>query len=70
MREAWGAGDRARALELVPEDLVREIFVLGTPEEMRERLEAFAQGGVSTLVLTPVCDPQDMPAFIDGLAPT
>ena len=69
MLEAWNAGDRARALELVPDDLVREIFILGSPDEMRERLKAFAQGGVSTLVLTPLCDPQDVPAFIDGLAP-
>jgi probable F420-dependent oxidoreductase len=69
MIEAWNAGDRARALELVPEDLVREIFILGTPDEMRERLAAFADGGVSTLVLTPLCDPQDVPAFIDELAP-
>ena len=41
MVEAWQAGDRGRALELCPEDLVREIFVFGTPEEMRERLGRF-----------------------------
>jgi probable F420-dependent oxidoreductase len=70
MVEAWTAKDRARALELVPDDLVREIFVFGSPGEMRERLGAFAEGGVSTLVLTPLCDPEDGPAFIDGLALT
>jgi probable F420-dependent oxidoreductase len=69
MIEAWNARDRARALELVPEDLVREIFVFGSPAQMRERLAAFTEKGVSTLVLTPLCDPQDVPAFIDGLAP-
>jgi probable F420-dependent oxidoreductase len=69
MIEAWNAKDRARALELVPEDLVREIFVFGSPEQMRERLAAFTEKGVSTLVLTPLCDPEDVPAFIDGLAP-
>ena len=69
MIEAWHAGDRARALELVPEDLVREIFVFGSPGEMRDRLDAFIERGVSTLVLTPLCDPQDLPAFVDGLAP-
>jgi hypothetical protein len=36
---------------------------------MRERLDAFVQKGVSTLVLAPLCDPQDLPAFLDGLAP-
>jgi probable F420-dependent oxidoreductase len=69
MVDAWNAGDRARALELVPDDLVREIFVFGSPEQMRERLDAFVQRGVSTLVLTPLCGPEGLPAFIDGLAP-
>jgi probable F420-dependent oxidoreductase len=69
MIEAWNTRDRARALELVPEDLVREIFVFGSPEEMRGRLRAFAREGVTTLVLEPVCAPDDLPALIDGLAP-
>jgi probable F420-dependent oxidoreductase len=69
MIEAWNARDRARALELVPEDLVREIFVFGSPAQMRERLAAFTEKGGCTRRLTPLCDPQDVPAFIDGLAP-
>jgi probable F420-dependent oxidoreductase len=69
MVQAWSARDRARALELVPEDLVREIYLFGTPAQMRERLVAFAERGVSTHVLTPLCGPEDLPAFIDGLAP-
>jgi hypothetical protein len=36
---------------------------------MRERLDAFAERGVSTHVLTPLCEPDGLPAFIDGLAP-
>jgi probable F420-dependent oxidoreductase len=69
MVDAWQAGDRARALELVPEDLVEEIFVFGPPEEQRERLGRFAQAGITTFVLTPICGPDDLPALIDGLAP-
>jgi probable F420-dependent oxidoreductase len=69
MIEAWNARDRARALELVPEDLVREIFIFGSPTQMRERLDEFAQGGVSTLVLMPLCEPDELPAVIDELAP-
>jgi probable F420-dependent oxidoreductase len=69
MIEAWNARDRARALELVPEDLVREIFIFGSPTQMRERLDEFAQGGVSTLVLMPLCEPDELPALIDELAP-
>jgi probable F420-dependent oxidoreductase len=69
MVQAWHDGDRAKALELVPEELVREIFVFGSPDEMRERLGRFAQGGGSTFVLTPLCGPDELPAFVDGLAP-
>jgi probable F420-dependent oxidoreductase len=69
MVEAWHGGDRAKALELVPEDLVREVFLFGSPEQMRERLAQFAAAGVTTFVLSAMCGPADVPAFIDGLAP-
>jgi probable F420-dependent oxidoreductase len=70
MVEAWNARDRQRAVELVPDELVREIYLFGSPAQMRERLDAFAERGVSTHVLTPLCSPDKLPAFIDGLAPT
>lgn len=69
MVEAWEAGDRARALELVPDDLIREIFVFGDPGAQHARLEEFAAGGITTFVLAPVCEPDEVPAFIDGLRP-
>ena len=69
MVEAWQAGDRKQALELCPEDLVREIFVFGEPEEMKERLGQFVDGGITTLILTPIAAPDQVPALIDALAP-
>jgi hypothetical protein len=36
---------------------------------MRERLAQFAAAGVTTFVLSAMCGPADVPAFIDGLAP-
>jgi probable F420-dependent oxidoreductase len=69
MVAAWQEGDRARALELVPDALVREVFVFGSFEEQRERLARFAQGGITTLILTPMCGPDDLEAVIRGLAP-
>jgi probable F420-dependent oxidoreductase len=69
MVEAWQSGDRPRALELVPEDLVREIFLFGSGEQMRERLAEFEAAGITTFVLSAMCAPADVPAFIDGLAP-
>ena len=69
MVEAWQSRDRARALELVPDELVREIFLFGSPEQMRERLDEFAAAGITTFVLSAMCGPDELPAFIDGLAP-
>jgi alkanesulfonate monooxygenase SsuD/methylene tetrahydromethanopterin reductase-like flavin-dependent oxidoreductase (luciferase family) len=69
MVDAWRAGDRKGAAALAPDELLREIFVFGGPEEMRERLGAFAAAGITTLNLMPICGPDELPAFIDGMAP-
>jgi probable F420-dependent oxidoreductase len=69
MVDAWDAGDRARALELVPDDLVREVFVFGDGPAQHERLQAFAEVGITTFVLAPACEPDEWPAVIDALAP-
>jgi probable F420-dependent oxidoreductase len=68
MAQAWHDGDRARALELVPDDLVREIFVFGSREEQHERLGAFAEAGITTFVLTAICPPDQLPETIRALA--
>jgi probable F420-dependent oxidoreductase len=70
MVEAWRAGDRKLALERAPDDLLREIFVFGSPEEQRERLGEFAAAGIRTLVLTPICEPGQLAEQISSLAPS
>ena len=67
--EAWQAGDRKRALELAPESLVREIFLLGPVEAQRERLAAFADAGIETAVLAVSCSPTELPEVIDAFGP-
>jgi alkanesulfonate monooxygenase SsuD/methylene tetrahydromethanopterin reductase-like flavin-dependent oxidoreductase (luciferase family) len=69
MVAAWRGGDRKGALALAPEELLREVFVFGGPEEMRERLERFAAAGITSLCLLPFCPPEQLPALIDDLAP-
>jgi probable F420-dependent oxidoreductase len=69
MVSAWREGDRKRAVELVPESLVREIFLFGSPDAMKERLGEFVARGITTPVLTPVAGPDDVPGLIDALAP-
>ena len=49
--DAWRAKDRAKAVQLVPHDLIRDIFILGDAAAQRERLDRYAAGGVTTPVL-------------------
>jgi probable F420-dependent oxidoreductase len=69
MLEAWKEGDRKRALELCPEDLVREIFVFGPPEAMKERLAEFEAGGITSFSLLLVGEPDGYGELVDALAP-
>jgi probable F420-dependent oxidoreductase len=69
MVQAYESGDRARAAELAPEDLMREIFVFGSPEEIRARIEEFCEGGLTTAVLTPIAAPDQLPDLLEALAP-
>lgn len=65
---AWAAGDRKGALELAPEQLIREIFLLGPVEAQQERLALFADGGIDTAVLTLICPPERTADVIDAFA--
>ena len=67
--DAWNAGDRKRAVELAPEELVREIFLLGTVDEQRERLAQFADAGIDTGVLALFAPRSAIPDLIDAFAP-
>ena len=54
MVEAWRARDREKALELVPMELVEDIFILGDADAQRARLERYVEGGIKTPVLLPI----------------
>jgi probable F420-dependent oxidoreductase len=69
MVEAWDGGDRKRAVELVPDDLARDVFVFGAPDEQRARLAAYAEKGITTLCLTPIAPPENVPDLIEALSP-
>jgi probable F420-dependent oxidoreductase len=69
MVEAWKAKDRQKAAEEAPWDLIEEMFIFGSPEEMKERLGAFVEGGITLPVITPITTPDGLGELIDGLAP-
>jgi probable F420-dependent oxidoreductase len=68
MLDAWSAGDRQKAAAEAPWEAIEQMFIFGTPEEMKERLEAFVAGGITCPVLTMVCPPDQLAGMIDALA--
>ncbi len=69
MCQAWAAKDRAAAMAAAPWDLVEETFVLGSPEEMRERLGRFVAGGITLPVLLPITTPERVADLVEALGP-
>jgi probable F420-dependent oxidoreductase len=68
MLDAWAAGDRQKAAAEAPWEAIEQMFIFGSPEEMKERLEAFVAGGVTTPILTPVVPPERVGEMIDALS--
>ncbi|MGH3238748.1 MAG: LLM class flavin-dependent oxidoreductase, partial [Spirillospora sp.] len=51
MNEAWAAGDREKALEAIPDDVVDDLVVHGTPAECRARVREYVDNGLTTPIL-------------------
>jgi alkanesulfonate monooxygenase SsuD/methylene tetrahydromethanopterin reductase-like flavin-dependent oxidoreductase (luciferase family) len=69
MVAAWNAKDRQKAAEAAPWDLIEEMFIFGSPDEMKERLHAFVAGGITLPVITPITTPDKLGELIEALAP-
>ena len=65
MVEAWNAKDRQKAAGAAPWDLIEEMFIFGSPEQMRERLGAFVEGGITLPVITPITTPDKLGELIE-----
>ncbi len=52
MQERWDAGDRKGALAAVPEHVIDEVGVFGTPDECRAHVLRFVANGVTIPVLS------------------
>jgi len=69
MCDAWAAKDRDAAMAAAPWDLIEETFVIGTPDEMHEKLGQFVEGGITLPVLLPITTPGRVGDLIEALAP-
>ncbi|TYK53329.1 LLM class F420-dependent oxidoreductase [Actinomadura decatromicini] len=54
MHEAWAAGDRKAALAAIPDEVVDDLLVHGTPAECRARVREYGANGLTTPVLAVV----------------
>jgi probable F420-dependent oxidoreductase len=59
MHEAWAAGDRKGAAAAIPDQVVDDLVLHGTPESVRDQVQAYADAGVTTpvIALLPTPDP-------------
>ena len=54
IQELYLAGDKEAAAKAVPDELVRDVSLIGTPGFVKERIAAFREAGVTTLNVAPV----------------
>ncbi len=68
--ERWDAGDRAGSLEAMPDEVVDDLLVHGTPDECRAHVARYVAAGITTPVLSivPLAD-VDPVAAVRDLAP-
>jgi probable F420-dependent oxidoreductase len=69
MWDAWERGDRLRALEVIPDEVVDDLFVWGSTEQMRARLDRYAANGTTTLAPVFQTVGDDLRATLRALAP-
>jgi alkanesulfonate monooxygenase SsuD/methylene tetrahydromethanopterin reductase-like flavin-dependent oxidoreductase (luciferase family) len=69
MHEAWAAGDRKAANKLVPDSVVDDLVVHGSPEQCRARVAEYAANGVDTPIIALLPTGGDQVELVRALAP-
>ncbi|MCB0951999.1 MAG: LLM class F420-dependent oxidoreductase [Microthrixaceae bacterium] len=69
MSRLWADGDRKGALEAIPDSLVDELIVHGSPEQCREHIGRYVESGVTTPALAILPFGIDQRQAIRDLAP-
>ncbi len=64
----WKAGDRKAALEAIPDEVVDDLVIHGSPGECREHIERYREAGVGTPVLA-ILHTDDLRRSVRDLAP-
>ncbi len=71
MWEAWKAGDRKAAMAAIPDEIVDDLVVHGSPEHCRARIDEYFANGVTTssLAMLPLDPDLDFWTAVRSLAP-
>lgn len=69
MQDAWAAGDRKKANEVIPDSVVDELLVHGSVAECREKIQSYVDHGLDTPVIGLVPTGQDQLELVRALAP-
>ena len=64
----WKSGDRKAALEAIPDEVVDDLVIHGSPEECREHIERYRAAGVTTPALA-ILHTDDLRQSVRDLAP-
>ncbi|WP_199203245.1 LLM class F420-dependent oxidoreductase [Mycobacterium sp. shizuoka-1] len=68
IQDLYLAGRKAEAIAAVPDELVRKVNLIGPRGFVKERIAAFAEAGVTTLLATPVTtDPTEYLSWVEEL---
>ena len=68
IQELYLSGNKVEAIAAVPDELVRNVSLIGPKGYVRERIAAFAEAGVTTLLTTPVAvDGSESVRFVEEL---
>lgn len=69
MHEAWAAGDRAGANAAIPDEVVDDLIVHGSPQRCRERVAEYVANGLTTPAIAILPTGADPVAMARALAP-
>lgn len=69
MWDAWQAGDRKRATASIPDEVLDDLIVNGSPEECAAHVRRYAANGITTPAPMVLAGPDDAMRFARALAP-
>jgi probable F420-dependent oxidoreductase len=65
----WKAGDRDKATASIPDELIDDLIIWGSPEQIREHIDRYVTNGVTTPAPAILAPPDQARATMRALAP-